>query len=345
MTAPKLLEVQALEKRYRSDSNEGIQQVSFKLGAGKTCAIVGESGSGKSTLLRLIAGMEWPDAGAVLMLGESVHPQERLVPGIPGVAFVAQDYPLPRFQSVEACLRKALQYVQIETASVLLEQVLEVVCLSEFRTRAIEQLSGGQKQRVALALALASEDQVLVLDEPFSGLDYTLRAKIRKAFLDQVKMRGKALVFATHEVSEALAFADQMLVLKQGEVIGQGTPKSLARNPKTLYTASLFFEINTLNHAEALSISDGNLRLSSSEAVFALSVWDISLRTSPAKGYRKVALRRSFFHGDHSTLEIEWESGLVTQVKTRVNQWPSQQPIFAAIAKGSLKSVKREAQW
>lgn len=345
MTAPKLLEVQALEKRYRIDSTEGIQQVSLQLGTGKTCAIVGESGSGKSTLLRLIAGREWPDAGEVFLQSEKVHPMERLVPGIPGIAYVAQDYALPRLQTVASCLQKALQYVQKETASFLLEQVLDVVCLSEFRNRPIEELSGGQKQRVALAIALASEDQVLVLDEPFSGLDYTLRAKIRKAFLDQVKLRGKALVFATHEVSEALAFADQMIVLKQGEVIGQGSPKQLARNPKTLYTASLFFEINTLNHAEALSISDGNLRLSSSNAVFALSVWDISLRTSPAKGYRKVALRRSFFHGDHSTLEIEWESGLVTQVKTRVNHWPSQQAIYATIAKGSLKSVKREAQW
>ncbi|WP_067478266.1 ABC transporter ATP-binding protein [Nocardia amamiensis] len=201
-------------------------------------AVVGSSGCGKTTLLRVIAGFESPDAGSVSIGSEtivgnrvSVPPQRR------NIGYVAQDGALFPHLTVGQNIAYGLPGLRRRSRD-RVRELLEMVSLDpSYADRRPHQLSGGQQQRVALARALARKPSVMLLDEPFSALDAGLRATTRQAVADTLRAAGMTSILVTHDQEEALSFAEQVAVMRDGRFTQVGTPEEVYGTPKDLFTA------------------------------------------------------------------------------------------------------------
>ena len=219
------IEVRNLVKRF--DGFTALDGVSLDIAKGELVALLGPSGSGKTTLLRIIAGLDFPSGGQILM--DEIDASTKHV-GARQVGFVFQHYALFRhmtvFENVAFGLRvKPRRQRPAETE--LCERVtrlLQLVQLEQFARRFPSQLSGGQRQRVALARALAIEPRVLLLDEPFGALDAKVRKELRRWLRRLHDEMGLTSVFVTHDQEEALELADRVVVMSQGRIEQVGTP-------------------------------------------------------------------------------------------------------------------------
>lgn len=234
-----LLRIQHLSKYFDNKRVKALENVSFEVEAGKTYAIVGESGSGKTTLARLIAGLERPDRGRIYLHTNLVASESYFLPPEKRkVGLVFQDYALfPHLtvaKNIEYGIAKAKDKKQI------VQSMLDLVNLAGYEKRYPHELSGGQQQRVALARALAPQPQLLLLDEPFSNLDSSLRIQLRTELFRILQQAGVCSIFVTHDTQDALAVADEILILKAGQLLQQATPPQLYQQPATPYIAELF---------------------------------------------------------------------------------------------------------
>jgi iron(III) transport system ATP-binding protein len=221
-----------------------INDISFGLQKGEVLSIVGESGVGKTTLLRAISGLI-DVAGVITFDGEKViGPSEKLVPGVAGVATVFQDYQLMHNRTVFENIAYPLRaYVEEDQISLTL-QLLEVLLLTSHQDHYPNELSGGQKQRVAIARALASEPRLLLLDEPFSNMDVSLRERIKGQVFSYLKGENITAILVTHDPKDALAVSDQIAVLRQGQIVQKASPRELFENPVDPYVMSCFGHCN-----------------------------------------------------------------------------------------------------
>jgi sulfate transport system ATP-binding protein len=207
-----------------------LDDVSIEVPAGSLTALLGPSGGGKSTLLRIIAGLESPDEGTVCIEGREmtgVTPQER------GVGFVFQHYAAFKHMTVRENVAFGLRIRKRAKADVnrRVDELLDLVQLSQFSKRYPSELSGGQRQRMALARALAVEPSVLLLDEPFGALDANVREELR-AWLRRLHLEMPVTtLFVTHDQEEAMELADQIVVISHGKVEQAGTPTQLYDQP------------------------------------------------------------------------------------------------------------------
>lgn len=232
------LRVEGLKKRY--GGLEVLEGVDLSLYEGEILALLGPSGSGKTTLLRLIAGLERPDAGRVLLFGEEVT---HLPPERRGLGVVFQDYALfPHLTALENVAFGLKGRDRRERALAALERV----GLTLFKDRKPHELSGGQQQRVALARALAPGPKVVLLDEPFSSLDAALRTATREEVHTLLKGLGTATLLVTHDQEEALSFADRIGVLRGGRLEQVGPPEEVYLRPKTPFVAQFLGQTNLL---------------------------------------------------------------------------------------------------
>jgi iron(III) transport system ATP-binding protein len=206
---------------------------------GSTTAIVGSSGCGKTTALRIIAGFEAPDAGTVAIQDVTVSQGRRRIPAHRrGIGYVAQDGALFPHLNVRQNILFGLPLGERRSrrrAAELLEMVSLDSALAERRP---DELSGGQQQRVALARALARKPKLLLLDEPFSALDASLRVGMRNAVAALLRKAGVTTVLVTHDQEEALSFADQVAVMNQGRFTQVGSPQDLYLRPVDVFTAT-----------------------------------------------------------------------------------------------------------
>ncbi|WP_298868540.1 ABC transporter ATP-binding protein [Microbacterium sp.] len=206
---------------------EVLHGVNLAVQQGGTTAIVGASGSGKTTLLRVIAGFTRPDSGQV-RLGDT----QVAGPGAPwvpvhrrGIGYVTQDGGLFPHLTVARNIAFGLDHLSRTARRDRVHDLLDLVSLpQDFATRRPDQLSGGQQQRVAIARALAREPELMLLDEPFSALDTGLRAATRRAVSEILALAGTTAILVTHDQSEALSFADQVAVMRDGELVQTGHP-------------------------------------------------------------------------------------------------------------------------
>ena len=243
-----LLSIEHVSMRYNASDEPAVQNVSFQVKEGESVAIIGESGSGKSTLMRAIACIQGCDEGAVFLNGQRMpNPKELLVKGHEDIRYVSQDTILPKSRSVVDMLKYELRYFDTIEQTVLIDQYLDIFSLQEFRDRRDVQLSGGQKQRVALALAMASDADLLVLDEPFNQVDVITREKIKEQLFHYFRSSGKTLIMVTHDAVDALPWADQIIVMRDGQLIQKGTPQKVYEKPNEMYIASLFGPVQLLN--------------------------------------------------------------------------------------------------
>jgi len=232
-----LLQTRNLSKHF--GEIKALDQVSFQLEAGKTYSIVGESGSGKTTLARLIAGLERPDRGTIhlnskLIASEGFH----LPPEKRAVGLVFQDYALFPHLTVAKNIKYGI--AKSEEKQRIVQSMLALVNLEGYESRYPHELSGGQQQRVALARALAPQPQLLILDEPFSNLDASLRTHLRTELFNILQQAGTSSIFVTHDTKDALAVSDEILILKDGQLLQQAPPTLLYQQPATPYVAQLF---------------------------------------------------------------------------------------------------------
>ncbi|WP_218144621.1 ABC transporter ATP-binding protein [Hymenobacter actinosclerus] len=219
-----------------------LSGISFEQPAGRKLALAGESGAGKSTLLQVIAGLVQPTAGEVRFAGRRVRgPQEVLVPGHPGIVYLSQKSDLPKSLRVEQVLRYASKRPAAEA-----QAVYEVCRISPLMARRTNQLSGGEQQRVALARLLLSAPRLLLLDEPFSNLDRTHKQQLQQVIREVGEELGITCLLVSHDPTDTLPWADEILVLHRGRLVQQGPPEQVYRQPVSEYAAALFGDYNHL---------------------------------------------------------------------------------------------------
>jgi putative spermidine/putrescine transport system ATP-binding protein len=228
------LQIDGLTKLF--EGTAAVDRLSLGVEHGKILALLGPSGSGKTTTLRMLGGFETPDAGRLVVDGEEVtalSPQRRRF----GMVF--QHYALFPHLSVRGNVGFGLETLGVKGAELLrrADEALTLVDLAGFGERRVDQLSGGQQQRVALARALAPEPRVLLLDEPLSNLDPTLRERTRRELRALIRRVGITTVFVTHDQEDAFDLADEVAVLRQGRLEQVGTPETLYAEPASPFVA------------------------------------------------------------------------------------------------------------
>lgn len=214
-----------------------LMPTDMEIAKGEIVSLLGPSGCGKSTLLRIVAGLETPDPGARIMFdGEDVTRQSVETRKI-GMVF--QSYALFPNMSVRGNIGYGLKMQKLPKGEIdaRVDEVIALCRLEAYADRAIAALSGGQRQRVALARAMAPRPRVLLLDEPLSALDAALRGQLRDELALLLRQFGITAIFVTHDQDEAMAIADRVAVMSQGEVAQIGTPEALYRNPATGFVA------------------------------------------------------------------------------------------------------------
>lgn len=232
---------------FSYDKDRIIKKMSFSLCKAHTIAIIGESGCGKSTLLKLIYGLFDLDDGTIFWNETQVlGPKFNLVPGMDFMKYLAQDFDLMPYITVAENIGKYLSNIYPEIKKARINELLEVVEMTEYALVKAKNLSGGQMQRVAIARALALEPEILLLDEPFSHIDNFRKNSLRRKLFSYIKEKEITALIATHDSTDVLSFADEVLVMRNGEIIESGNPNSIYDNPNSRYTASLFGDVNEL---------------------------------------------------------------------------------------------------
>lgn len=247
-----------------SDGTKALLPSDLEIAKGEIVSLLGPSGCGKSTLLRIVAGLEAPDPGAKIVFdGEDVTQQSVETRKI-GMVF--QSYALFPNMSVRGNIGYGLKMQKLPRVEIdaRVDEVIALCRLEDYADRAITALSGGQRQRVALARAMAPRPRVLLLDEPLSALDAALRGQLRDELAILLRQFGITAIFVTHDQDEAMAIADRVAVMSQGEVAQIGTPEALYRNPATGFVARFVGDAMPLSgriNADQLHLPGGVLAL------------------------------------------------------------------------------------
>ena len=221
---------------YKASDN-----VNFGVEKGKLIGLLGPSGSGKTTILRMIAGLETPDSGDIIIDGVRVND---LAASKRGIGFVFQNYALFRYMTVYDNIAFGLRVQKADKKKIdeRVRELIKLIGLEGLEKRYPSQLSGGQRQRVAFARALAPNPQLLLLDEPFAAIDAMVRKELRSWLREMIEKLGVTSIFVTHDQDEAIEVADEIIITNKGRIEQTGTPIEIYHNPKTAFTASFFGE-------------------------------------------------------------------------------------------------------
>lgn len=285
-----MLKVQDISFGY-SKSTAVLSDISFQLEAGEHLCVMGESGSGKSTLLKAIYGLLDLAQGSIFWKEQEVlGPAHHLVPGMEFFKYVPQDFDLMPYTSVSENIKKHLSRFYPEQAQERTDELLSVIEMTAFADVKVKNLSGGQQQRVAIARALAKEPELILLDEPFSQIDNFKKNSLRRKLFAFLKEKNITCIVATHDGSDALSFADRMIVIKDHRIIANDSPLQLFNAKPEHYVAALFDDVNQVN-------IDGVNQL--------LYPKDIQLVRESAL---EATVVRSYFKGHYWLIEVELEA-------------------------------------
>jgi len=289
-----MLQVQNISFSYHD--NTTISSLSFSLQKGKNLAIIGESGCGKSTLLKLVYGLYDLDEGQIFWNNQEVlGPKFHLIPGMPFMKYLAQDFDLMPFITVAENVGKYLSNFYPEEKKERIAELLEIVEMTEFANIKAKHLSGGQMQRVALARVLAREPEVLLLDEPFSHIDNFRKNSLRRKLFSYLKSKNITTIVATHDSTDVLSFADKVIVMQTGKIVAVNSPKELHNNPTSKYVASLFGDVNEIpgryfNQEKAMLLYPHQLKIVENSML-------------------KVTVSNVYFRGNHYLIEVNYPEG------------------------------------
>ena len=243
------VELKDINKTYAG--YQASNHVSFGIEQGRLIALLGPSGSGKTTILRMIAGLETPDSGEIVIDGKVVN---NIPASERGIGFVFQNYALFRYMTVYDNIAFGLN-VKKENKKYIDERVhelLKLISLEGLEKRYPSQLSGGQRQRVAFARALAPNPHLLLLDEPFAAIDAKVRQELRSWLKEMIEKLGITSIFVTHDQDEAIEVADEIIITNTGHIEQKGTPLEIYQNPQTAFAATFFGQTSQITNYQSL---------------------------------------------------------------------------------------------
>ncbi len=230
------------------DTFRAVRDVSLDIESGELLALLGPSGSGKTTILRMVAGLEYADGGQIYFGDEdatNIPVRDR------GVGFVFQHYALFPHMTLHENIAFGMKVSKVKRDKAAIDarvdELLRLVKLDGLGDRFPAQISGGQRQRVALARALSVDPKVLLLDEPFGALDANVRRDLRRWLREIHNELGITTIFVTHDQEEALDLADRVVILNQGEIVQQGTPKEVCRQPNSSFVMRFLGDANRIS--------------------------------------------------------------------------------------------------
>ncbi|WP_223558458.1 sulfate/molybdate ABC transporter ATP-binding protein [Chryseobacterium lathyri] len=245
-----LLEINNLYFSHTKD-NPLFQNLNLGFEEGRIIALAGESGCGKSTLLNLIYGLlDWESGEIIFNEKRLLGPKGNLVPGEAEMKLVAQNFDLMPYATVAENVGKFISNINLAQKKETVMELLEVVGLQEFAHVLPKYLSGGQQQRVAIARALSVLPKLLILDEPFSNLDFPRKIELRERLFRYVKQHQISLIISTHELQDIMPWLDQIVILKDGRLIQNDSPEETYKQPYNSYVAKLFGEVNIFSEEE-----------------------------------------------------------------------------------------------
>ena len=239
------LDIQNVRQAF--GSTLAVDDVSLAVRPGETVCLLGHSGCGKTTLLRVVAGLERPTSGKIVLAGREVAgPNAFVPPEQRGVGLMFQDYALFPHLSIIDNVMFGLARIPGAKARAIAESALARVGLAKFASDYPHMLSGGEQQRVALARALAPKPGILLMDEPFSNLDQRMRERIREETMGLLREADATALVVTHDPVEAMMIADRIALMRSGCILQTGSPEELYARPNSLFAARFFCDLNEI---------------------------------------------------------------------------------------------------
>lgn len=303
--------------RKRFGTVVAVDGVDLDVAAGDLTVLLGPSGCGKSTLLRLIAGFEAPDDGEIRIFGDSVasaSAQVLVAPERRGVGIVFQQLALFPHLDVSANIAYGLRRLRRKDRAARVDELLDLIGLRDTARRFPDQLSGGQAQRVALARALAPAPRVVLLDEPFSSLDTTLRASLRAEVRSILKTAGVTAVLVTHDQDEALSMGDRIAVMFDGRIVRHGDPRDVYGEPGSASVAAFVGDANEVPGtvvSRVLSTEVGDLRVevADGDVVAVIRPEHLRIEHAPADAETVPVVIDVEYYGHDQSVRVRLPSG------------------------------------
>ncbi|MFT4091169.1 MAG: ABC transporter ATP-binding protein [Asticcacaulis sp.] len=310
-----LLQIDKVVRRF--GTHKAVNQASLTLKDGEITCLLGPSGCGKSTLLRMIAGLERLDEGVIrrqdaVLSDKSTHipPENR------GIGFVFQDYALFPHLTIAENIGFGLKHLSSAERNERIATLLQMVRLSDKAKQYPSALSGGEQQRIALIRALARQPRLILLDEPFSGLDAHLKSEVREATLNVLEHSGAAALVVTHDAEEALSMGHSLALMDKGQIIQTGTPQACYLNPVSIAAARLLGETNLVPaRVENGFVVSGFGRVfkpvisSASDVTLCLRPEAFQVVSANTPDAVTVRITESRYHGAYSDLMLEAADG------------------------------------
>lgn len=321
----KYLEIQQVIKKYGGKSV--VNNVSFDIKLGEFVSILGKSGSGKTTILKMIAGTIEPDSGEIYLLGKEISkvPTQKR-----NITMVFQEYLLFPHLNVAQNIEFSLKVRGIDKAkrTEKMFELLELVQLGGMDKRFPHQLSGGQKQRVAVARALISKPDVLLLDEPFSSLDFNLRNEMCSFIKNIQRETNTTTVMVTHDREEAMKISDRIVIIDEGNIVQIDTPKGLYNKPTNIFAAEFMGDINVLKQEGDFS--------------YIIRPEAMSVSSSKREGFRETKVIEKTFLGSNIHYKILWENSFLDICSMNSNEeYGVGQEIYIDIPEEKIIKVKK----
>ena len=342
-TVQSFIQIQALSKEF--NGFKAIDQVNLNIHKGELFAILGGSGCGKSTLLRMLAGLETPSSGKIILDGEDITDwpaYER------PINMMFQSYALFPHMTVEKNVAYGLQKEKIPQSEIdqRVKKMLDLVQLSDFGKRKPDRLSGGEKQRVALARALIKNPKLLLLDEPLAALDKKLREQTQFELINLQEELGVTFIVVTHDQEEAMTLASRIAVMKAGKFVQIGSPTEIYEYPKNRFVADFFGTINIFD-AIVIDQDDAQITATFDQSELILKAYThnttkIGDKVGIAVRPEKISISKDLpvdanitvskgivwdlaYYGNHSIYRVKTESGRIVQVSTQNQKRSSEQ--------------------
>ncbi len=298
-----------------------IKHINFEQQVLQKIAITGESGSGKTTLLKMISGNAQPDSGTILFEGKKViGPQEKLLPGHKNIAYLSQHYELLNNYRVEELI-----WFENKLSEESATNIFKICRIHHLLKRSTGQLSGGEKQRIALCMLLVKQPKMLVLDEPFSNLDL-VHKDILKSVLNEITERLQITCLLTsHDPHDTLSWADEIIVMQEGQIVQQASPETIYHHPVNEYVAGIFGKYNLLNAEQAALLG-----IETNGKEIMLRPEEFNINAEKNKGVKGVIKSISFW-GSYYEAEI-----LITDFKIivrTVNTFNVNEKVFVTVIK------------
>lgn len=311
-----------------------IRDLSLKIRQFEFTALLGPSGCGKSSTLRMLAGFDDPDSGCVKLHGKQVSGTEFQAPERRNIGMVFQDLALFPHLNVMDNIAFGLTGRGLKKRK-RVQELLSLVGLTGLGRKMPHELSGGQQQRVAVARALAPRPELILMDEPFSSLDYQLRQQLRKDLQEIFRKEKVTVILVTHDCQEAFSFADRIILMKEGRIVQEGTPFNIYHKPLTPWTASFVGSANIMQakitrdsiHSELGCFNHEN-GCRSGSCFKMVRPEDLGVNKA-TNGASDGTVQEIDFMGEHEILTIQLKSGSQVQAKVPAGQgWQPEQSVL-----------------